>query len=203
MTRAERTTASTPRSTGVVPSQASVAGVIRRDRVVITSCIVLITALAWAWLVHLHSQMSSPVVPETLMANMGMVITASWGASDVFYTFLMWAVMMIGMMSVTAAPVLVLFSGMQARRREQGPSFTVLLVRARLHHCLAGIQCMRCVRTVGIARGCIAVIGHGRVELASRRSNSHRGGHLPAHAVEGRMSETMPESARFLAEQLA
>jgi predicted metal-binding membrane protein len=127
MTRAERTTASTLRSTGVVRSQSAVAGLIRRDRVVITSCIVLITALAWAYLVHLHNQMSSSEVPETMMAKMGMVINAPWGAPDVFFTFLMWAVMMIGMMSATATPVLLLFSGMHGQQGERGAPFTVLL----------------------------------------------------------------------------
>jgi predicted metal-binding membrane protein len=127
MTRAERTTASTLRSTGVVRSQSAVAGLVRRDRVVITSCIVLITALAWAYLVHLHSQMSSSEVPETMMAKMGMVINAPWGAPDVFFTFLMWAVMMIGMMSATATPVLLLFSGMHGQQGERGAPFTVLL----------------------------------------------------------------------------
>jgi len=110
-----------------VPSQSAVAGLIRRDRVVITSCIVLITALAWAYLVHLHNQMSSSVVPETMMARMGMVIDAPWGASDVFFTFLMWAVMMIGMMSATATPVLLLFSGMHGQQAERGAPFAVLL----------------------------------------------------------------------------
>ncbi len=108
-------------------SQSAVAGLIRRDRVVITSCIVLITALAWAYLVHLHNQMSSSEVPETMMAKMGMVINAPWGAPDVFFTFLMWAVMMIGMMSATATPVLLLFSGMHGQQGERGAPFTVLL----------------------------------------------------------------------------
>lgn len=88
---------------------------IRRDRLVITSCIVLVTAIAWAYLVHLDNQMSASAVPE-MMAKMGMAIDTPWGAPDVFFTFLMWAVMMIGMMSATAAPVLLLFSGMHTRQ---------------------------------------------------------------------------------------
>ena len=110
--------ASTLRSTGVVPSTTSVAGHIRRDRIAITSCIVLITALAWGYLVHLHGEM---------IANMGMSMTASWGAPDVFFTFLMWAVMMFGMMSATTAPVLFLFSGMQVRQSDGRASYAVLL----------------------------------------------------------------------------
>jgi predicted metal-binding membrane protein len=35
-----------------------------------------------------------------------------WRAADVWFTFAMWAVMMIGMMMASAAPVLFLFAGM-------------------------------------------------------------------------------------------
>lgn len=61
------------------------------------------------------------------MAQMGMVMDAPWRAADVLFTFLMWSVMMIGMMSAPAAPVLLLFADMQARRGERGLSMPVLL----------------------------------------------------------------------------
>ncbi len=44
------------------------------------------------------------------MMEMGMRMDAPWGATDVFFTFTMWAVMMVGMMSPSAAPVLLLFA---------------------------------------------------------------------------------------------
>jgi predicted metal-binding membrane protein len=87
-----------------VRNQSTVAGLISRDRVVIASCIVVITALAWMYLIHLSSQ------------KMTMPMVASWSATDFFFTFGMWSVMMIGMMSATAGPVLLLFSGMQKPR---------------------------------------------------------------------------------------
>ena len=127
MMRAEKTTVSTPRSAGVVPSSSSVAAFPRRDRLLIASCIFLITALAWAYLVHLDSEMSSSVGQGTMMVKMGMVMDARWGARDVFFTFLMWAVMMVGMMSATATPVLLLFAEMHARRTERGWPMPVLL----------------------------------------------------------------------------
>ena len=39
-----------------------------------------------------------------------MTTEMSWTAADVFFTFTMWAVMMVGMMAGTAAPVLLLFA---------------------------------------------------------------------------------------------
>ena len=54
------------------------------------------------------------------MARMEMTIDAPWDARDFFFTFAMWAVMMVGMMTATAAPVLLLFTEMQTRRGEGG-----------------------------------------------------------------------------------
>jgi len=61
------------------------------------------------------------------MLKMGMIIDAPWRASDVFFASMMWAVMMVGMMSVTAAPVLLLFAEMRSRRAERGVPLAVLL----------------------------------------------------------------------------
>jgi len=71
--------------------------------------------------------MSSSAESAAAMAQMGMVMDAPWRAADVLFTFLMWAVMMVGMMSAAAAPVLVLFADMQVQRGARGPSMALLL----------------------------------------------------------------------------
>jgi len=43
---------------------------------------------------------------------MAMSMDMPWTAADVFFTFAMWAVMMVGMMTPSAATVLLLFAGM-------------------------------------------------------------------------------------------
>ena len=88
----------------------------QRDRVVITGCLVLAIALAWAYLVYLDRQMSAAMAYDREMAAMGMAMDKPWGAADVFFTFAMWAVMMVGMMTASAAPVMLLFAGMHAKR---------------------------------------------------------------------------------------
>jgi predicted metal-binding membrane protein len=85
----------------------------RRDRVVISACLVLLTALAWAYLVHLDREMSAAMEHDRMMAEMGMVMDMPWKATDVFLAFAMWAVMMVGMMTPSAAPVVLLFAGMR------------------------------------------------------------------------------------------
>jgi predicted metal-binding membrane protein len=113
--------ASTRRFPGAVRSATPVVASPSRDRVLIASCIVLITALAWAYLIHLHRQMSSSVEAATMMEQMGMVMNQPWGARDVVVTFMMWFVMMVGMMTPSALPVLLLFAGLHARSVQRVP----------------------------------------------------------------------------------
>jgi predicted metal-binding membrane protein len=77
---------------------------------------VLLTALAWTYLVHLDRQMSAAMANDRMMADMGMTMEMPWSAADAFFTFAMWAVMMVGMMTPSAAPVVLLFAAMHAQR---------------------------------------------------------------------------------------
>jgi len=51
-----------------------------------------------------------------MMADMGMSVDAPWTVTDVVVTFVMWSVMMVGMMAPSAAPVVTLFAAMQRGR---------------------------------------------------------------------------------------
>jgi predicted metal-binding membrane protein len=105
----------------------AVAGIPRRDRLIITTCVLLTAGLAWAYLVRLGLRMSSSVTSPTAMAGMGMRMDAPWQAADFVFTFTMWAVMMVGMMSATAAPVLLVFAASHARRVPSGrPTMSLL-----------------------------------------------------------------------------
>ena len=108
-------------------SSPSYTGVLsRRDRAVIASCLVLITVLAWSYLVYLDRQMSAAMAHDRMMAEMGMTMDMPWHAADVVFTFAMWAVMMVGMMTASAAPVLLLFAAIHRGRGGQRPTRVVL-----------------------------------------------------------------------------
>jgi predicted metal-binding membrane protein len=111
----------------VVLGSSTVAAVSRRDRLVIWISLVLVIALAWAYLIHLDHQMSSSMAYDSMMAKMGMSMDMPWTATDVFFTFTMWAVMMVGMMTGTAAPMLLLFAGAHAARGTRGVPRAVML----------------------------------------------------------------------------
>jgi predicted metal-binding membrane protein len=85
-------------------------------------CLVIVTLIAWAYLVRLARQMSASMEYDTAMAAMGMTMQAPWSATDVWLTFVMWLVMMVGMMTPSAAPLLLLFAATAASRRERVPS---------------------------------------------------------------------------------
>jgi len=70
--------------------------------------------------------MSAEMEHHTMMAEMGMTMDMSWSATDVFFTFAMWAVMMVGMMAPSATPMLLLFAAARAGRGEHGVSLATL-----------------------------------------------------------------------------
>jgi len=110
----------------VISSLSTAGALVRRDRLLILACIVLITLLAWAYLVHLDRQMSSDMEHDKMMAAMGMTMDMPWSASDIFFTFAMWAVMMVGMMAPSVSPMLLLFAAAQSSRGKQGVSLATL-----------------------------------------------------------------------------
>ena len=91
--------------------------ILKRDRVVIIAGIVAVVALAWAYLVYL-AQSNDATGMSLAMAQL-----RSWNATDFGLMFLMWAVMMTGMMVPTAAPMILLFATVNRRRREQQRPF--------------------------------------------------------------------------------
>jgi predicted metal-binding membrane protein len=105
----------------VISSPSQTAVLSRRDRVIILSCLGFLTALAWLYLLHLDHQMSAAMEHDRMMADMGMAMNIPWNAADIFFTFAMWAVMMVGMMMASAAPVVLLFAGMHRGRSQRVP----------------------------------------------------------------------------------
>jgi len=55
-----------------------------------------------------------------MMADMGMVMDMSWAARDVLFAVAMWSVMMVGMMTPAAAPVIMLYAGAHRGRGVPG-----------------------------------------------------------------------------------
>ncbi|RUV37123.1 DUF2182 domain-containing protein [Mesorhizobium sp. M7A.F.Ca.MR.148.00.0.0] len=109
--------------------------VLRRDRVVVMAALVVIAVLAWAYVLWLAATMVMPGSPLSDggggdMAGMdmaGMDMGAAmapgfrpWALGDFAFTFTMWAVMMVGMMTPSVAPMLLLYAGVGRKARADG-----------------------------------------------------------------------------------
>ena len=89
--------------------------VLRRDRIIVLSSLAVITALSWAYVSSLASDMQN----MDMTTEMAMPQMKAWGVTDFVLTFVMWAVMMVAMMTPSAAPMILMFSGVNRRRQKQ------------------------------------------------------------------------------------
>ncbi len=89
--------------------------IMKRDRVVVLTGLAGATTVAWIYL----------GVAAVGMAEMpaAMAQMKPWGAADLSLMFLMWAVMMAGMMVPTAAPMILLFALVHRKSRADGGPF--------------------------------------------------------------------------------
>lgn len=91
-----------------------------------STCVVLLTALAWLYLFRLDREMAPMMEHDQMMADMGMAMDMSWTTRDVMFAFVMWSVMMVGMMTPSAAPAILLYAGAQRGRGTRGVGPIVL-----------------------------------------------------------------------------
>ena len=87
---------------------------LRRDRVVVATALAAITALAWAYLIWLtgRSGMAMADMPGMNMQGTDMqgLAPGPWDAVALTLGFAMWAVMMVGMMTPSAAPMILIYA---------------------------------------------------------------------------------------------
>ena len=97
----------------VADSVTSIERLIQRDRVWIALGLFTAIGVAWFYLVREATAMDGIVAEARMHVAMGMagVNARAWGASDWLALFVMWAVMMVGMMLPSAAPVILLVLG--------------------------------------------------------------------------------------------
>lgn len=96
--------------------------VLRRDRLIVASALGVIAALAWAYVIWLAADMNMDGMNMSgfrmVPAGTGMMAPAAtpWSAVEFAFVFVMWVVMMVGMMAPSAAPMIIMY----ARAGRQG-----------------------------------------------------------------------------------
>ncbi|MCQ8870908.1 DUF2182 domain-containing protein [Mesorhizobium sp. LMG17149] len=109
--------------------------VLRRDRAVVMAALVVIAVLAWTYVLWLAATMVMPGSPlpdsgggdmagmDMAGMDMGAAMAPGfrpWALGDFAFTFTMWAVMMVGMMTPSVAPMLLLYAGVGRKARADG-----------------------------------------------------------------------------------
>ena len=111
--------------------KSSIELLIQRDRLWIVLGLVTAIALAWWYLLREAAAMSAMTEEARRHAAMGMagMNMRAWDVSDWFALFVMWSVMMVGMMLPSATPVIMLVLGFYRLRREsRGPVAAVAFI---------------------------------------------------------------------------
>jgi predicted metal-binding membrane protein len=91
----------------------------RRDRIAVLVALSGVTALAWLYLFDLASAM--PGMSDGRMSEAGAMLQMhAWTPRHFAMMFLMWAVMMIGMMVPTAAPMTLVYAAVARKAARQG-----------------------------------------------------------------------------------
>ncbi len=106
---------------------------LKRDRVVVAAALAVLTLLAWAYVLWLSARMGMPMespaaAPADGMAGMDMAGASgalepafrAWAPADFAFMFAMWSVMMVGMMTPSVAPMVLLYAGAGRKAAESG-----------------------------------------------------------------------------------
>ena len=103
--------------------------ILRRDRAIIIAALSLLTVLAWTDLVWLADDMSMGGMDMTgfrmIPAGQGLMMPASepWKLIEFGYVLAMWVVMMIGMMTPSAAPMILIYGRVGRQAAIEGKPF--------------------------------------------------------------------------------
>ena len=101
-------------------SQAALETLLRRDRVVVSAALAVLVAAAWLYLLHLVSEMSKMAMPDMPGMAMAMPAMHPWSWVEVGALVIMWSVMMVAMMTPSAAPMILMFAAIHRRRAAEG-----------------------------------------------------------------------------------
>ena len=134
----------------ILQADSGLDALLKRDRVVVSAALVVLTLLAWTYVLWLSAHMMTPTaaMPGAVassgemagmdmagddMAGMDMSATASpdggmaaamapafraWAPADFAFMFAMWSVMMVGMMTPSVAPMILLYAAVGRKAAE-------------------------------------------------------------------------------------
>ncbi|WP_409190367.1 DUF2182 domain-containing protein [Bradyrhizobium sp. RDM4] len=115
----------------VLMNVSALEAILRRDRVIIVASLMMLTVLAWFDLAWLASDMEMGGMDMTgyrmIPAGQALMMPASapWQPVEFAYVFVMWVVMMIGMMTPSVTPMILIYARVGRHATESRPFASV------------------------------------------------------------------------------
>src|SRR5215467_6384142 len=112
-------------------SAAAFEAILRRDRVIIVASVMVLTVLAWFELARLANDMEMGGMDMTgyrmIPAGQALMMPASapWQPIEFAYVFVMWVVMMVGMMTPSVTPMILVYARVGRQAAESRPFASV------------------------------------------------------------------------------
>jgi len=110
-------------------AKAALETVLRRDRIVVAAALAGLAALAWGYVLWLGADMNMDGMDMSgfrmIPAGLGIMAPANapWKAIEFAFVFAMWAVMMVGMMAPSAAPMILMYARVGRQAAAEGTPF--------------------------------------------------------------------------------
>jgi predicted metal-binding membrane protein len=107
----------------------SLEALLRRDRLIVAGALAAIVVMAWAYVLWLAADMDMGGMDMTgfrmIPAGIGIMAPANapWTAIEFAFVFAMWAVMMVGMMTPSAAPMMLMYARVGRQGEAEGKVF--------------------------------------------------------------------------------
>jgi predicted metal-binding membrane protein len=108
-------------------SDAAMEALLRRDRAIVAAALFVLAGLTWAYLLWLAADMGDMNMSGFRMIPAGMAlmmpVTTPWNSTEFAFVFAMWAVMMVGMMMPSAAPMILIYARVGRQAAQQRKPF--------------------------------------------------------------------------------
>ncbi len=99
--------------------------ILKRDRWVVLTSLLVVAALAWAYLIRMALDISEMGNMATMAGQM-----KPWTIEDGILMFVMWAIMMLAMMLPSAAPMILIFARVNYNQRDKGNAYVPTIIFA-------------------------------------------------------------------------
>ncbi len=93
---------------------------LKRDRRILIAATIALTVVAWLYLLWIAQDMPGMDMPGMDMSEAMAPMARVWTLADFTFMFLMWGIMMIGMMTPSAAPIILIYARVARQSAQAG-----------------------------------------------------------------------------------